>query len=121
MRFVIEGPPATKKNSSRILRSKRGRPFVAPSAAFKRWERYAVLQLRTQAHATESITTPVNLRALIYRKRNVGDLDNYIAAVCDALQTAGVVVNDKLVQGHDGSRLLLDRARPRVEIELTPL
>jgi len=129
MRFIIEGPPVTKKNSPRILRGRNGRPFVAPSKASQRWQRDAAIELLRQyrrGHKCQAgvaaFTAPVNLRALIYRKHDgPGDLDNYIAAVCDALQTAGIVANDRLIRGHDGSRLLVDRERPRVEIELTPL
>ena len=123
MKLIIEGPPVTKKNSPRILRTRHGGRFVAPSARYEAWEKWALLQLGGQMVRARAptIETPVNLRALIYRKRNAGDLDNYLAAICDALQKARVVRNDKLIAGHDGSRLLVHRERPRVEIELTPL
>lgn len=124
MMFVIEGRPVTKKNSPRILRSKVGRPFVAPSAQSQRWQRDAAIEmLRTRRRAgwTKAYDVPVNLRALIYRDRDVGDLDNYIALICDTLEDGGIVTDDKLVRAHDGSRLLIDRARPRVEITITEL
>lgn len=139
MRFVIEGPPRTKKNSLRIMRGRRGRPFVAQSAQAERWEESAILQLRIQLgsnvyigavdHGRGSveigsypIAVPVNLRALVYRARaGRADLLNYLAAVSDALERAGVVADDQLVAGVDGSRLLVDRQRPRVEIELEPM
>ena len=124
MRFVIAGPPRTKKNSPRILRGKGGRPFVAPSKASERWQRDAAIEMqRTRRCAgwPEPYDVPVNLKALVYRDRDVGDLDNFIAAICDALEAADIVTNDKLIRAHDGSRLLIDRERPRVEIEVTPL
>lgn len=128
--LVIEGPPRTKKNSLR--RIKRGRRvFTVPSAAHEVWEARAVPQLQRQYGRYRpdagvvilgaAIDRPVNMKALIYRDRNVGDLLNYAAAVSDALQRAGVVADDKLIVSVDGSRLLLDRARPRVEIELRPV
>ena len=125
MTFVIFGRPVTKKNSPRILRNKKtGKSFVAPSAASKRWQRDAAIEmLRTRRRAgwTKAYDVPINLKALIYRDRDVGDLDNYIAAICDALEKASIVTNDNLVLAHDGSRLLIDRERPRVEITITPL
>jgi Holliday junction resolvase RusA-like endonuclease len=121
MRFVIEGPPRTKKNSPRILRGRGGRPFVAQSAQSCAWEESAVLQLRMQ-NKSGIWVTPVNLRALIYRDRaGRADLLNFLAAISDALEGAGIVADDELVAGVDGSRVFVDRKRPRVEIELTPL
>lgn len=129
MRLVILGAPRTKKNSLRRL--KRGkRVFTVPSLAHEQWEAVAVAQLRKQ-HAyvrtiygpdyAAMITTPVNLRAVVYRERaGRADLLNYLAAISDALERAGVLEDDRLVASLDGSRLMLDRARPRVEIELTP-
>lgn len=128
MLFVINGRPVTKKNSQRIMRGKNGQPFVAQSVNAKTWEENAIIQLRTQLyHARQRgpvaapLGIPVNLRALVYRERATGDLGNFLSAVCDALERAGVVTNDRLILGFDGSRLRIDRERPRVEIELTAL
>ena len=41
--------------------------------------------------------------------------------VADALEEAGVVLNDSLIASWDGSRLLKDAANPRVEITLEEL
>lgn len=126
MKLVIEGAPRTKKNSLRRIR--RGRhTFTVPSAAHEAWEASAVPQLMAQFRAWARglpMGTPVdfvlNMRALVYRDRAVGDLLNYLAAVSDALERAGVVADDKLIVSVDGSRMHIDRDRPRVEIELTP-
>lgn len=67
------------------------------------------------------LTCNLNLAAVFYRDRNVGDLVNYLEAVCDALETAGVVLNDKQIAGLDGCRLDKDAARPRVEMVLTEI
>jgi Holliday junction resolvase RusA-like endonuclease len=123
LRLVIEGAPRTKKNSQRILRGRGGRPFVAQSKQHDAWANAAVLQLRSATRRqgwpfTLPIVAPVNVRALVYRARAVGDLLNYLAAVSDALEAAGVVQDDKLCVSWDGSRLLKDAARPRIEITL---
>ncbi len=123
MRFTIDGPPRTKKNHQRIIRVK-GRPVIMQAKTADEWGKSAILQLMGQLRLTgfpAGSGDAVSLRALVYRDRNVGDLGNYLAAICDALERAGVVVNDRLIQSFDGSRLLIDRKNPRVELELTPM
>lgn len=126
--FTILGPPKTKKNSQRILRNRKtGRPFVAQSVQQKTWARAAVMQLRAQWHQLQIIrigsviSAPVNMCAVVYRERATGDLLNYLAAVSDALEAAGVIANDRQVVSVDGSRMDKDAANPRVEVEVTVL
>ncbi len=122
MIFTIHGAPRTKKNSQRIVRPKGGgSPFIIQGKPHDAWSKTAILQLRAQAGGAAAAAAPMNLRARIYRERRTGDLGNFLAAVCDALERAGVVENDKWILGFDGSRLLVDRHIPRVELELTPL
>jgi Holliday junction resolvase RusA-like endonuclease len=142
MRFVIDGPPATKKTSQRIVRNKStGKMLIIASKLTKGWTAGAVAQLRAQSVGCRSLavrapkkilklnpnavrmvawTGPVNCRALFYRTRDVGDAVNFYQAVADALQEADVVANDRQIMSWNGSDLLIDRHRPRVEIELTP-
>ena len=124
MRFVVTGAPRTKKNHQRIIRVK-GVPRIAQARTAVGWEELAIVQLKQQMRRDRGKTfsdfPPFNLRALVYREKNTGDIGNYLAAVCDALERAGVVENDRLIGGFDGSRLLVDRKAPRVEIELTSL
>ena len=67
---------------------------------------------------------PVNVRCLYYMptRRRV-DLTNLLEATDDILVRAGVLADDcaSVVAGHDGSRVLLDRQRPRVEIVITEM
>lgn len=124
MRLTILGRPYTKKNHQRIIRVK-GRPVIMQATTAQGWEASAVAQLRSQRPISrgfwQAASVPVSLRALVYRDRKVGDLGNYLAAVCDALERAGVVENDRLIQSFDGSRLLIDRKNPRIELEITPM
>jgi Holliday junction resolvase RusA-like endonuclease len=116
---VILGPPATKKNSLRIVtRKSDGRSFVMPSLSAKGWEKTAVEQLRTQFVRGVPIDQAVRMDAVIYRQRATGDLLNYLAAVSDALERAGVIVNDKQIIRLDGCRLEKDAANPRVEVDV---
>jgi Holliday junction resolvase RusA-like endonuclease len=138
VKFTILGVPATKKNSPRMFRNRRtGTSFPMPSKASADWTESAVAQLAAtwgrSSHVTAidsrrgivtmgygPIQCGVSVKALVYRARAVGDLDNYLTCVGDALQKAGVIVNDKQIESWDHSRKLIDRARPRVEVEVSP-
>ena len=122
--YVVPGNVRVKKNSLRRIR-RGNRTLTISSAAHQAWENTAVLRMQSQRHRQPSVATwgSVNLRALIYLDREPGltNLDNLIASVMDALQSAEVVTDDCLIRGFDGSRIRLDRKNPRVEISLTPL
>lgn len=112
----ILGRPITKKNSlRRIQRGKR--VFSVGSEALIAWEQSAEIQLRNQWRRP-ALDVPVHMRAIVYRQTAVGDLLNYLAAVSDALEKAGVVTDDKLILSVDGSRLAKDAKRPRIEVEI---
>ena len=119
--YTIYGPPRTKKNSQQIRRTAAGRPFVAPSKAFVEYERSCLAQIKTPYRP---LSAPVNVKCVYYMptKRRV-DLTNLLEATDDILVKAGVLADDcaAVVAGHDGSRVLLDRQRPRVEIEITEM
>lgn len=55
-------------------------------------------------------------------KRRV-DLVNLLEATCDILVHYGVLADDNssIVAGHDGSRVLHDKERPRVEVTITEI
>jgi Holliday junction resolvase RusA-like endonuclease len=123
VKLVIKGPPRTKKTSQRILRAPGGRPFVMPSKASRAWEKSAIEQLVTQKPWADwpAVAGPVSVRALFYRDADRGDLTNFEQGVGDALQAAGIIINDRQIESWDGSRKLIDRTNPRVEIELLPM
>lgn len=118
MKIVLTGDPRTKKNSARILKSRSGGRFVAPSAAFEEYQTACLWQIRSPP---EPISAPVNVRCVYYMAtRRKVDLANLIEATCDILVKAGVLADDnsRIVSAHDGSRVELDRKNPRVEIEV---
>ncbi len=118
MTLILHGPPRTKKNSPRVFG---GVPH--PSAAFEEWNALVQPQLaiaRARALEPLPITTPVNARALFYRKALTGDACNFYQALADALQEGGIVKDDSLIVSWDGSRLLLDRANPRIIVSMEP-
>ena len=118
MKLTLYGEPRTKKNSARILRTHSGAPFVAPSKAFEDYQTACLWQIRAPP---VPFSARLNVRCVYYMKtaRRV-DLANLIEATTDILVKARVLEDDnsKIVAGHDGSRVELDRKNPRVEIEI---
>jgi Holliday junction resolvase RusA-like endonuclease len=119
--MTILGAPVTKSNHQRIFRGKGGRPFVAQSAAYVEWERRAIAQILHVLPPGPPLDEPVSLRATFFRARRTGDLGNYLKALCDVLERAGIVANDRLIMSFDGCRLDYDKDNPRVEFEVTPM
>ena len=121
-KFIINLPPITKKNSQQIMTNRAtGRPFIMPSRKYKQYEKDAA---RFLIPKEKPIDYPVNVKCLYYMptRRRV-DLTNLLEATDDILVRAGVLSDDcaAVVAGHDGSRVLLDRKRPRVEITITEM
>lgn len=118
MHLTIYGDPRTKKNSVRILRTRSGAPFVAPSKAYVDYETDCMRQIK---RPRSPISAQVNVRCVYYMKtaRRV-DLANLIEATTDILVKARVLKDDnsRIVAAHDGSRVELDRKNPRAEIEI---
>lgn len=95
-----------------------------PSEAYEKWEGEVglqVLKIRRRAEMLGvelPIEQRVNCRALIYRDADRGDAVGYYQAIADGLQKHGIVFDDVQIVSWDGSRLMKDSARPRVEIVL---
>lgn len=119
--LTLYGDPRTKKNSARILRTRSGAPFVAPSKAYVDYETDCLWQIK---RPRSPISARVNVRCVYYMKtaRRV-DLANLIEATTDILVKAHVLEDDnsKIVAAHDGSRVEYDKENPRAEITITAL
>lgn len=115
---TVEGAPRTKKNSAQLIPG--FHPRIVPSKAYRTWERSAVPQLRA-AWRRAPLTDAVQVSAVFYREKNLGDLCGYLQALGDALEVAGVIANDRQIASWDGSRLAKDAANPRVELTLATL
>ena len=116
---MIELIPRTKKNSQRIFRGNNGRIFIAPSKAYKDYEKEAGYFLQKPENP---IDYPVNIRALFYMptRRRV-DLVNLQEALCDILVVHRIIADDncRIVASMDGSRVMYDKYNPRTEVEIT--
>lgn len=112
--LVIAGPPRTKKNH--MMRTKHG---IIQSPQYRQYETDALWQI--PASARLGIDQPCNVRCVYFMPtRGRVDLLNLLSATCDILVKAGVLADDnsRIVASHDGSRVLWDKARPRVEITI---
>lgn len=119
--LTLPGPPRTKKNSATISRVGT-RVVLRPSEAWMAWrDAVRVAALRAGWHRHAPIAAPVNCAALFYRDARRGDACGYYQGLADVLEEIGVVDDDKRIEQWDGSRLLVDRADPRVVLTLTPL
>lgn len=118
MRLVLLAAPRTKKNSNRILKMGRFNKIV-PSEQYLEWRDEVVPQLKAQFRGAP-IAYPVNVRATVYRDANRGDLIGYLH-IADAMEEAGVLTDDKWIEGWDGSRQTKDGKRPRVELYIQRL
>ena len=123
LKIVYPGKPITKKNHQRILRNRRtGQSFISQSNAYLAYEQQCLKY--TPRQARRKIDTPCRVTCVYYMpdKRRV-DMTNLLAATHDILVKAGVLADDnsRIIRSVDGSRVELDRARPRVEVEVALL
>lgn len=119
IRFTIPLQPVTKKNSPQILTNhKTGKQFVAPSKQYKEYEQSA-MWFMPYPYARKPIDYPVQVKCLFYVKdeRNY-DLTNLLEAIDDIMVKRGLLKDDcyKILVHHDGSRVFVDRTRPRTEV-----
>lgn len=122
LRLALPGKPRTKKNSGRIV--PRGRHhIILPSEAWTKWSKSVAPLLRASMAKAglKPIAEPVNCAARFYRDAERGDACGFYQGLADLLQHGEVLIDDKFIVSWDGSRLLKDSARPRVELVLTPI
>jgi hypothetical protein len=122
------GAPRTKKTSNRLAKlGKTKRTIVLPSKAWSDWVKVAHIVGNHGEGCDEFAWTPkdtlpmldYNCTALIYRDADRGDAVGYYQGLADLLEKRGVIVNDSCITQWDGSRLLIDRKNPRIELTLT--
>lgn len=123
-KFTIPVHPITKKNNPRIFHTG-GRTIVLPSKAYEKFENDCLKIIPSKYRI--KINYPVNIKVLYYvkTKRRI-DKTNLESAIMDVLVKAEVLADDsaispEIVVSTDGSRVLIDKQNPRVEIEITRL
>lgn len=138
--FMVPGVARTKKTSQRIVRMGRFTKIL-PSEAYLEWfnssMRYVPVIKRKlrDAGVRLPLTGPVHLRAVFFRDAERGDLCGFLQAIGDFLQEprdaksgkrignrirdgAGIIGDDSQIISFDGSRLLKDADRPRIEVTI---
>lgn len=116
--LTILGPPRSKKNSQ-IAICMKGKPRLIQSTLYRNYEKDALKQLMVWGNQTVKGRVKVVCRYYVpdLRKR---DLTNLLAASHDILQKGRFIEDDSLIVSVDGSRIVgIDKANPRVEIEIT--
>ena len=118
---VIHGTPITKKNHMEIRKRGDGTPYISQSSQHHRYADDFKSQL---LYAGPPISVLCNVQEIYYMpdRRKVDQL-NLQAATDDLLVECGVLEDDnsRIVGGHDGSRVRIDRKNPRVEITITKM
>lgn len=126
--YTVKGDPRTKKNSQKIAGAGRRCPrcgkfekqWIRQGDAHDKFAEAAGWQLRPRPRVP--IDYPVNICYRFYMATNrIVDQLNLEAAMDDILISVGILKDDncRIVKGHDGSRVLLDRDNPRTEIYIT--
>lgn len=122
MKIIINAEPRSKKNSQEIsFNRKTGKRFIRQSDLYLQYEKECGLYLKKYNY---NISDPINLKCIFYVKdRRKRDLANYIEAIQDILVKYNVISDDNhfIVVSLDGSRMLIDKERPRVEIEIAKI
>ena len=119
LEFTIFLNPTPKKNSQNIIKGKDGKPKIVQN---DRWKKYEKACKKYMPKMDKPITEPVNIRYLFFRDsyRRV-DASNLIEGADDVLVKYGVIYDDnfRLVEGHDGTRVYVDKENPRTEVYIT--
>lgn len=116
--YIIHLPPITKKNSQQILTNHRtGKPFIAPSRQYKKYEQAAMWYLTPKPK--DPLSGRYNIRLLFYMPtRRKVDKTNLESAIMDVLVDAKILADDNrnIVAATDGTRVYCDKENPRTEI-----
>ena len=113
-RLTIHGCPRTKKNS----RTATSNGITLPSKAYRKYAATAWQQIHEGARNLP-ISGRCNVKALYYMDTHgIVDISGLHQGLHDLLKDRGIIADDnsRIVAGTDGSRVLYDKERPRVEV-----
>lgn len=124
IKFTIPIESATKKNHGFIIHTgnpcpvcKRGmgNTVMLPSAPYQKYEKAC----KKHMPKIDTINFPVNIKYIFYKgTHRKCDLTGLIQAIDDIMVKYGIIADDNfsIVVGHDGSRVMYDKAFPRTEV-----
>lgn len=110
-KYIISLPTITKKNSNQILTNHRiGKPFIATSRQYKRYEQAAMWYLTPKPKATLAGRYRVATVFYMPTRRKV-DITNLMEAAHDILVAAKILADDNntIIASVDGSRVMYDK------------
>lgn len=114
--------PRAKKNNQKIVRNRAtNAPVIVQSDIYKQYEKDCGWFIKPPVRP---ISGPVNIQCIFYRDTaRRCDISNLISAIDDILVKYRVIDDDnfRIVAGHDGSRVYVDRHNPRTEIVITEM
>ena len=115
--FFIPGRPATKKTGQRIIRCGKASKIL-PSETYCQYEEYCLIWLK---RIKEQFTGKVSIKAVwkMPDRRSWPDWVGLAQATGDILEKAKIIENDRLIEHWDGSRIIVDKNNPGVEITIT--
>lgn len=109
MKIIIQGRPASKKNSRRIFVHKyTHRVMNLPSEAYDNFRAIAIPQIKQHMYsqAFRQFAKPIKVDYVFYRKGKLKqDVSNAIASIEDIMQDAGLIADDELIQEGSFKRL----------------
>lgn len=123
IKFTIPVRPVSKKNHGQIV-MRGAYPIMLPSKQYIQFEKESLPYFIHVKNTAGVINYPVNCECIFYMDaRRKVDLANLLNAVDDAMVKAGLIIDDNrdIIAGHDGSRVLHDKANPRIEITIIEL
>jgi len=123
-RVEIPGRVAIKKNGqTRRFSPKAKRMVPCPNEKYIYWESVAATFMAREKRKFDTefpMNFPLHLKMTFFLSNHQSepDLSNCYEGPQDALKRAGVIVDDKLVRSHDGSRKVFGQGPARVVVEI---
>lgn len=120
---VIPGRPMVKKNGQKVVTIRRGRRSFKTKVntpQYQEWENEAAKTVRRARHQINGpINCHIHARFIFYfeNRQAEADLSNLYEGIQDVLKTQGIIVDDILIESHDGSRKRFYQT-PRLEVKL---
>lgn len=122
MKIIIPITPRSKKNSQQIIVNPRTkRPMIIQSKLYTNFERECgIFLLKHKSNIDYSINLKIEFYVPDKRRR---DIANYIEAIQDILVKYEVLKDDNynIIHSLDGTRMYIDKEKPRIEIEITKI
>lgn len=115
--ITLNGRPATKKNSGRIV-FKNGKRIIIPSETYEKYEDACLWQLAGKKLHISGIIV-VECKYYLPNKRSWPDLIGLLQATSDILTKAGVIDDDKWICSYGDSCIAgIDKDNPRAEVRI---